>query len=996
MTISESVASAVTSWANLDYIESTEPSEGTLAPSAEIPTSARQLSLNGSWRFRFSPIAYHDAAKPVNSTTEISEWSRIQVPGHWALQGWDQPWYTNQFYPFPVDAPRVPVENPTGVYVLDFTWDRWGDSDVVLRFDGIESTAKVWLNDVDLGVTRGSRLPQDFDVTDHLKTGSNRLIVRVHQWSGASYLEDQDMWWLAGIFRDVRLLERPQGGVGDLFVHAGFDHETGEGILSVEAAPGVRIAVPELGVHLSAGSTVRIPGVEPWSAESPRLYELGASTPSETKRLQVGFRTVAMLDGLVSVNGRPLMFRGVNRHEFDPYRGRALDHDTMLADVLLMKTHNVNAVRTSHYPPAPEFLYLCDRYGLWVIDECDLETHGYVHQKWQGNPSSDDHWRSAYLDRIERTVERDKNHPSVILWSLGNESFTGPNLAAMAEWLRERDASRLVHYEGDAACEYVDVFGQMYLTFEEVDAIGRGIDRIDPHATSDSPADIKRRRLPFIHTEYAHAMGNGPGGLQDYRDLYEKHRRCQGGFVWEWIDQGIARTREDGASYFAYGGDFGEPIHDSVFVIDGLVFADRTPSPGLREFKKVFEPFRITINGDGIVVRNLHDVIDASEFAGRWKVEHDGVTFAQGTIELGVVPAGSTTILPLPPFVRSETVETAFTVEIVTAHDRPWAGAGHEVAWGQHVWPPQAQPRLKMLGDSWRPLNRAADAFALGDASFDAATGELRSLDSVPFTLAPVIDLWRAPTSNDIAFDQKHSEADLWRAAGLDVVSFQPREIDHTSDALRVRGRAAPRGRGFGVEATFIWRVPGARTLDLELHLQPFGTWLTTWPRAAIRFGLAAEFDHVAWYGYGPGEGYPDTRAALRLGRFAATIGELQTPYVYPQENGARPGLRRLELSSIVHRLTISASSELGFTTRPWTSEQLDNAQYNVDLAPGPNTIVTLDMGLDGIGSASCGPMPLPKDRLQPQPMTMKARFVIDSDDVSLSTITKPNRKGAK
>ena len=533
------------------------------------------------------------------------------MPSHWQLHGYGAPAYTNVVYPFPVEAPHVPDENPTGDYLRRFDVPgEWAGTDVVLRFEGVDSSLRAWLNGVELGVSMGSRLPAEFDVGPHLRAGEeNVLAVRVQQWSEGSYLEDQDMWWMSGIFRSVTLLARPVGALDDVFVHAGYDHTTGRGTLRVDTDVPARVTVPELGIDVASGESVELP-VEPWSAELPRLYDAEVASAGERVRLRIGFRTVVVEDGLLKVNGRRILFRGVNRHEFDPDHGRAVPEEVMRRDVLLMKEHNINAVRTAHYPPHPRFLELCDELGLYVIDECDLETHGFFVLGWRGNPSDDPRWEEAMVDRMRRTVERDKNHASIVVWSLGNESGSGSNLSAMAAWARGRDPSRPLHYEHDWSCRDVDVYSRMYAPHEEVDAIGRG----EEEPLEDAALDARRRGLPFILCEYAHAMGNGPGGLWEYQELFERYPRCQGGFVWEWIDHGLRQRLPDGTERFAYGGDFGEPLHDGPFVADGLLFPDRTPSPGLIEFKKVIEPVRITgeASAGRLSVANLHAFRDLS------------------------------------------------------------------------------------------------------------------------------------------------------------------------------------------------------------------------------------------------------------------------------------------------------------------------------------------------------------------------------------------------
>ncbi len=575
---------------DLAYLVDVSPGTGTLPPRAWPPGSdAARLSLDGSWRFRLSP----HAGAPTDFAADgydASAWGELRVPGHWVLQGHGAPAYTNTLYPFPVDPPFVPTGNPTGdhlrVFDLPRDWPAGGEA--VLRFDGVESCARVWLNGTELGEFKGSRLPHEFAVAPLLRERGNVLAVRVHQWSSGSYLEDQDQWWLPGIFRDVTLLHRPEGAVRDHSVHASYDHESGEGTLRVDCEPAGRVLIPELGIDTATGDSATVP-VEPWSAEQPRLYQGELVTAGERVRLRVGFRTVRVEDGLIKANGRPLLFKGVNRHEFHPETGRALDPQTMREDVLLMKRHNINAVRTSHYPPHPVFLDLCDELGLWVIDECDLETHGFHAVDWRGNPVADPRWTPALLDRAARMVERDKNHPSVIIWSLGNECDTGEGLTAMARWIRDRDPSRPIHYEGDLSCADTDFYSRMYADHAEVAAIGRGEEQPLP----DGESDARRRAMPFLQCEYAHAMGNGPGGLAEYQELFETYPRLQGGFVWEWIDHGLAHPEYG----YAYGGDFGEELHDGNFVCDGLLFPDRTPSPGLLDFKSVIQPVRM--DGDG-------------------------------------------------------------------------------------------------------------------------------------------------------------------------------------------------------------------------------------------------------------------------------------------------------------------------------------------------------------------------------------------------------------
>ncbi|MFI7015907.1 glycoside hydrolase family 2 TIM barrel-domain containing protein [Streptomyces sp. NPDC050164] len=938
---------------SLDYVEDVSPGSGALPPRAWYASSdARSLSLNGSWRFRLSATIDAEDDSFAEEGYEAGDWAEVTVPGHWVLQGdgaFGSPIYTNHLYPFPVDPPHVPTENPTGdhlrVFDLPSGWP--SDGGAVLRFDGVESCARVWLNGTELGEFKGSRLPHEFAIGHLLKPGGNVLAVRVHQWSAGSYLEDQDQWWLPGIFRDVTLLHRPAGSVGDFFVHASYDHTTGEGTLRVDSDVDGRVTVPALDIDVATGESVTV-AVEPWTAETPRLYDGVLATEGERVPLRIGFRTVVLEDGLVKVNGKAVLFKGVNRHEWHHEKGRALDLETMREDVLLMKRHNLNAVRTSHYPPHPAFLDLCDEYGLWVIDECDLETHGFTEQDWRDNPVDDDRWTPALLDRAARMVERDKNHPSIVFWSLGNEAGTGRGLTAMAEWIHDRDPERLVHYEGDWNCRDTDVYSRMYAFHDEVEKIGQRLDG----------GTHKRRELPFIQCEYGHAMGNGPGGLADYQELFEKYERLQGGFIWEWIDHGVKHAELG----YAYGGDFGEELHDGNFVCDGLVFPDRTPSPGLVEYKKVIEPVHIEGDGANGIVRitNKQDFADLSALAFEWSCQVDGETVESGSLSVPALAPGESAEVKLPePPVDGRGGERQWTVRALLAHDTLWAAKDHVVAWGQFA--AGARP-LPSFPANDRPV-RDGDRFTLGPAAFDARTGALRSIGDVEVS-APRLDVWRAPTDND---DGAEWQTDtrygmLWRTLGLHRMRHRLVSVEAGDDALTVRTRVAPAAREVGLDTVYRWTSDGER-LKLTVSVTPEGDWTVPLPRLGVRFGLS-EADSVEWFGGGPGEAYPDTRTASMVGRWQSTVDGLQTPYLRPQENGARADVRWVELGG----LRIEGDPEFWFTARRWTTEQLDAARHRTDLTPGDTVWVNLDHGQHGIGSQSCGPGPLPQYFLKAEP----------------------------
>ncbi|MGK5683501.1 glycoside hydrolase family 2 TIM barrel-domain containing protein [Actinoplanes sp. URMC 104] len=976
------------------YFEDPGPGEGVCTPRAVPASDAARLPLDGPWRFRLSPAADTAGDGFAQPGFDDGQWDELPVPAHWQLHGYGAPAYTNVRYPFPIDPPYVPDENPTGDYRRTFELPAdWPAGAAVVRFEGVDSCYRVWLNGVELGHAKGSRLPAEFPAGAALRPGRNVLAVRVHQWSAGSYLEDQDMWWLSGIFRSVRLQARPAGGLADVFVHAGYDHRTGRGELRVETPAPARLTIAELGLtDVDAAGPHELAGVRPWSAEDPVLYRMEVSTPGERAELAVGFRTVALEGGRWTVNGVPVSLRGVNRHEWHPGSGRALTVATMREDLLLMKRHNINAVRTSHYPPAPEFLALCDELGLWVIDECDVETHGFSVIGWRGNPADDPRWQPAFVDRARRMVERDKNHPSVIAWSLGNESGTGRNLTAMARWIRDRDPSRMIHYEGDRESTDADCYSRMYAAPEEVAEIGR---RREP-PLPDPEADARRRALPFLLCEYAHAMGNGPGRLAEYQALFDTYPRCQGGFVWEWIDQAIRRPRPDGGGdFFAYGGDFGEPLHDGNFIADGLLFPDRTPSPGLAELKKVYEPVRLSVDPAAatVTVANRYDVRDTAHLRWEWLLEHEGATVAGGVLTVPVVAPGATATVPVPAG-AAPGPDGWLTVRAVLAAAEPWAPPGHEVAWAQAPWPGPPPGPAHLAGQAptsgpafgtgpaatagpvvgagptdpagrgvRRPRAGDDGLVELGPGRFDPRTGMLVRLAGMTVT-GPRLDLWRAPTDNDEPSRGASGVAREWRRTGLHRLQHRLLEAAPDGDAYVVRTRVAPAATDLGVLATYRWTARGDG-LAVHVTTEPVGPWTGVLPRVGLLMALPAALDEVQWFGGGPGEAYADSRQAARMGRWAGRVAELQTPYVRPQENGNRTAVRWARITGPDGGgVRIGGEPTFELTVRRWTSADLDAARHPHDLRPRDRLYVNTDLAQNGLGSASCGPGVAPEHQL--------------------------------
>ncbi|HEY5980581.1 MAG TPA: glycoside hydrolase family 2 TIM barrel-domain containing protein [Microlunatus sp.] len=990
----------------LSYVDDYSPGSGRRTPARSwLHSDAPELNLDGDWRFRLLPSHRGLDDSVADPDLHDADWDRISVPSHWVLAGdgaYGKPIYTNVVYPFPVDPPHIPDKNPTGEYRRRFDRPDWagpGDvgGQVLLRFDGVESVYRVWLNGSEVGIGKGSRLVQEFDVTELLVDGENVLVVRVHQWSSMSYIEDQDQWWLPGIFRSVTLLGRPVGSLDDVWLQTGYADGTGTIRLrgrGADAAFPVLVRIPELSLEQSfdsaaaLGEVITVEFVEPWSAEVPRLYDVEIAAAGETIRLRTGFRTVQIVDDRFLVNGRQVTFRGMNRHETHPVRGRVFDAEHARADMILMKQHNVNAIRTSHYPPHPEVLSLADELGFWVIDECDLETHGFVFSGWAKNPSDDVAWRDAYLDRIERTVERDKNHPSIVIWSLGNEAGTGVNLAAMAQWVRARDPERPVHYEGDYQCAYTDIYSRMYPNLAETEAIG------GEHGAllECGPAEARRvRSKPFLMCEYVHAMGNGPGAIAEYDDLAERYGRLHGGFVWEWRDHGLLTHAADGTPYYGYGGDFGEVVHDGNFVMDGMVLPDDTPTPGLAEFATVSQPLILTLEGATLVVRSRYHSTDTGHLRFVARRELDGRMVEESVLVMATVTAGGQASLDLPPelLASAGAGETWLTVAAELAVDTSWAEVGHVVACAQFDCSEPA-PALASPITGTRVEVTTTGELTVGPGVFDPATGRLISLFGLPVD-GPRLELWRGPTDNDRSEmrgsfelgdpDETSGEGApgpsserRWRDRGLDRLTHRVLSLAGTdgSSGLVVRVRSAAAAGVLFVDTTYTWTATADGGLALRVEVNPSPAWDCTWPRVGVRFDLPADLDRAAWFGTGPYESYPDTDHAARIGRFAAGIDELNVVYSRPQETGHRAAVRELALSDDSGtrlRLTSLAGPgghRPGFTLTRHTPQDLDRAMHPYELPTPTHSHLYLDAAVHGVGSRACGIDVLPQHALWP------------------------------
>lgn len=990
------------------------PYVGTASVPIRGAASPDVISLDGQWRFRYDRSPLDAAPELTGPAIDDTSWDSIPVPSCWQMLGYGHPHYTNVNYPFPVDPPRVPSENPTGTYrTCFFVLPEWQGRRIVLRFSAVDSAFHVFVNGDEAGFSKGARLPAEFDITRFVHAGENLLAVRVYQWSDGSYLEDQDMWWLSGIFRPVTLLGEPATGISDIsvrtrLVKSGKAAEVGVRVLlsnrteqgfagSIEAAllgsdrrPAASMVTcaVEVGPLSEGNSSLSMPVADPllWSAEMPSLYALlltlkdHSGKAIETVPLMTGIRAVEIREGMLLVNGVRVMFKGVNRHEHHPDFGRAVPYESMVRDVVLMKRHNVNAVRTSHYPDDPRFYELCDRYGLYVIDEADVECHGMDSAGDWNRLSGDPAWESAYVDRAARMVERDKNHPCIVLWSLGNESGFGVNHEAMAREIRRRDPTRPIHYEGDKQAKVADVVSQMYTPVERVMAAGAG----KPVTRDGDP--IKGDSKPFILCEYAHAMGNGPGGLKEYWDAFYSSKRLQGGFVWEWLDHGIRRRMPDGREFFAYGGDFGDEPNDGNFVIDGLLFSDRTPSPGLRELAKVIEPVFVEaqdIASGRFLIHNRYDFLSLDHLSGVWKLELDGALLETGSMNLPRVPAGESGLVTIPIHLDAGSpaeAEPWLTLGFVLTADTTWAPAGHEVAWAQFPVPmsPQSHPKPQPARSGVRPSwSRAGNIIAVETAGprleFDAVQGTLSALvhrDRPLLRSGPRLSFWRAPTDNDRGFGAR--DAADWADAGLHrlqhrIESIECRDLHGDEVQVTVRSRIAPPVLFIGIDVECVYTIRSTGETLIHVQGSPRGKFPSTLPRIGLQMSLPADLDRVRWYGLGPEETYPDSRQAGRVGIWERTMDQMTTPYERPQENGNRSESRWVALTDAYGAGVMAVGQpRINFSAHRNTPEEFARARHPVDLVPRNEIVLILDYAQNGLGSASCGPGVLAPYKLAP------------------------------
>lgn len=900
--------------------------------------------LNGTWKFNW--FASPEAVPESWRICDLDDADTIAVPSNWQLEGYDAPIYTNVTYPIPVNPPYVPAENATGCYSLTFTVRepelRGGQTRII--FDGVNSAFHLWCNGRWVGYGQDSRLPSEFDLSDFLVSGENRLAVMVLRWSDGSYLEDQDMWRMSGIFRDVSLLTKPATQISDLRISTHFNDDFSratfatdirmrgewrdnlrvtvqlweeETLIGERTAPFGSEIIDERGAY-GDRTTVCLEVDTPklWSAETPHLYRAvvllhtADGTLIEAEACDVGFRKVCIENGLLLLNGKPLLIRGANRHEHHPENGQVMDEETMVQDIILMKQNNFNAVRCSHYPNHPRWYTLCDRYGLYVVDEANIETHGMVPMN---RLSDDPEWLPAMSQRVTRMVQRDRNHPSIIIWSLGNESGHGANHDALYRWLKSDDPSRPVQYEGGGAdTSATDIICPMYARVDQDQPFPAV-----PKWSIKKWLSLPGEQRPLILCEYAHAMGNSLGGFAKYWQAFRQYPRLQGGFVWDWVDQSLIKYDDEGNPWSAYGGDFGDTPNDRQFCMDGLVFADRTPHPSLFEAKHAQQFFQFTLLPGAkrqIEVTSEYLFRQSDNEILHWSIALEGNPIASGEVTLDIAPQGRQ-VITLPDIAQPDAAgQLWLTVRVEQPQATAWSPAGHISAWQQ--WP--LEEKLSVV---CTPRASTAPQLSVSDAMFTVTLGHKRWAFSreqgtltqywtgdEPQLLTPLRDQFtRAPLDNDIGISEvtridPNAWVERWKAAGhyqLQAVLLQC-DADALSDAVQIATVHAWQYQG---ETLFIsrkiWCIDGHGEMLITVDVDVASG--TPHPaRIGLTCQLAQEAERVNWLGLGPHENYPDRLASACFDRWDLSLDEMYTPYVFPSENGLRCGTRELKFGAHV------------------------------------------------------------------------------------------------
>ena len=1018
--------------------------------------------LDGAWRFSWAERPDSRAIEFFRTDFDDASWRTIPVPGTWETNGYGTPIYVSAGFPFRIDPPRVTSEpqehfttfterNPVGAYRHEINVpDDWHGRRVFIHFGGVQSAFYVWVNGVRVGYSQDSMSPAEFEITEYVAPGKNLLAVEVYTYSDGSYLEDQDAWRLSGIFRSVVLYSTGSVRISDFAIRTELDDEYRDAELQIKPEldalaesdtsgwtvraqlyddSGAEVdhddltadvtsilnrdrvwsimheRTPQRGPAKFAWMASKIVEPAKWSAETPNLYTLvltlldADGSTVEAVATRVGFREIEIRDGRLLVNGAPVRLRGANRHEIDPADGKAVGYERMVEDITLMKQANINAVRTAHYPSDPRWYELCDRYGMYVMNEANVETHGV-----RGELANDPSWHAAFLDRAVQLVERDKNHPSVVLWSLGNESGYGPNIAAMSGWIRDFDPTRPIHYEGAQGTPRdpltVDVVSRFYTrTMGEYLNPGVRADSGEERAENArwerllGKTTIPGETRPILASEYVHAMGNAVGNLDEYWQEIYSHPQMLGGFIWEWVDQGLYQLTDNGEHFIASGGDFGDEPNHGGFVINGIVTADRQPYPKYWEVKKVYQPalfeaLDLVPGNVRLRITNRHHHVNLSKFDVTWQVLSGGEVVQKGTLDqVDILPGKNAEIgIPVRPIGDlAPWADYWLSVNVRLRSSTPWADADYSIAFEQFkldIAEPPDEPE-SLATDARLDIDDVGEEITVSGpgafkVTFSRSNGTLTGLDfgngnviaSVPGDIAgPVLQAWRAPTDNDRGFGNWLARE--WTDAGIDTMTRDIESFRVTRVApnlVRIDVVAVSRAVTGSIEHVTAFRVRGDRIVDIENAFNPQGE-LPPLARMGVRLFVAPGLETYQWYGHGPHENYIDRKRGAPVGFWSGSVAEQFVPYVRPQNNANKEGVRWLSLTNPTGRgiLVVAEGAPISATAIHYTEHDLAAASHPHELAPRDETVLSLDVRLNGLGNSSAGPGVLSKYAVPPE-----------------------------
>ena len=1061
-------AQTVHDWENHHVLQiNREPARAAFTP-FHAQKGDCSICLDGTWKFRWTPVPDERIVEFYQTDFNDKDWVGFPVPANWEVNGYGTPIYVSAGYPFKIDPPRVMGEpkvdyttykerNPVGQYRRSFQlpagWEARGQT--FLRFEGVMSAFYVWINGERVGYSQGSMEPSEFNITNYLHAGENQIALEVYRYSDGSYLEDQDFWRFGGIHRSIHLLHTPDIRIRDYAVRTlpvSTDYQdfilqidpqfsvyrgmTGKGTTLqgvLKDASGREIATlkgdvedildlehkagrmnewyPQRGPRKLGRMSATIKSPKRWTAETPYLYKLHlALLTAEGEVIQqveqsVGFRSVEIRNGQLLVNGASVRFRGVNRHEHDPRTARVMSEERMLQDILLMKQANINAVRTSHYPNVSRWYELCDSLGLYVMDEADIEEHGL-----RGTLASTPDWHAAFLDRAVRMAERDKNHPSIVMWSMGNESGYGPNFAAISAWLHDFDPTRPVHYEGAQGAggepdpKTVDVISRFYTRVKQEylnPGIAEGEDKERAeNARWERLLEIAERtndNRPVMTSEYAHSMGNALGNFKEYWDEIYSNPRMLGGFIWDWVDQGIYKTLPDGRIMVAYGGDFGDKPNLKAFCFNGLLMSDRETTPKYWEVKKVYSPVELRVESGELRVTNRNHHTDLSQYRCLWTLSIDGKQKDQGEITLPEVAPGESETISLPVSIAGKkasakaTSDLRLTISFILKRDALWAKAGHEVAWEQFCIQEGALLSSKLENRGRLKVRADEEHLSISGSGFSIqweknATGSLTSLTyhgkemlahPADFPLQPVTQAFRAPTDNDKSFgnwlakDWSLHQMDNPRIS-LDSFKHEVRE----DGAVIVRVQTRNRYKEGMIVTKFLYTILSDGTIDLKTTFQPQGI-LPELPRLGIAFCLSSDYNTFIWQGRGPQDNYPDRKTSAAVGLWKRSVADQYVHYPRPQDSGNKEEVCRLMLTDRHGKgIRVDAVEDVfSASALHYTAQDLYKETHDCNLKPRPEVILSLDAAVLGLGNSSCGPGVLKKYAIDKKEHTLHIRI---------------------